>query len=104
MPFPLPAPEVDEALLPARNPGERALRLALAQRRWPSPALHPEAIVIGSDQVASLRRRREVRILRKPGNRDTCREQLRAMSGQTARFDTAVAVVAHARNWSSTST
>ncbi len=60
--------------------------------------LHPGAIVIGSDQVASLMPAGywvdgpTAQILRKPGNRETCRQQLLAMSGHTACFDTAVAI------------
>ena len=53
---------------------------------------HPDAIVIGSDQVASLDIDGEVQLLRKPGNRENCRLQLTAMSGRVAQFDTAVAV------------
>ena len=83
-------------------PGERALRLAHA-KAISVARLYPGAIVIGSDQVASVAQVEStldgspVQILRKPGNRETCRGQLLAMSGRTARFDTAVAIAADAR-------
>jgi septum formation protein len=54
---------------------------------------HPAAIVIGSDQVASLAGHDGPVLLHKPGNRTNCREQLRAMSGRSVRFDTAVAIL-----------
>jgi septum formation protein len=50
---------------------------------------HPEAIVIGSDQVAAV----GDRVLDKPGNAENCRAQLSALSGNTARFLTGCAVV-----------
>jgi septum formation protein len=92
LPFDCLAPGVPENLLPGEPPAARAARLALAKARAVS-ADHGAAIVIGSDQVASLAGPGGTRLLHKPGDRNTCREQLRAMSGQTVRFDTAVAVV-----------
>jgi septum formation protein len=86
------APAVPEGLLPGELPAARAARLALAKAQAVAAA-HPAAIVIGSDQVASLTSPAGPQVLRKPGDRDTCRQQLRAMSGKTAHFDTAVAVV-----------
>ena len=49
----------------------------------------PDAIVIGSDQVADL----DGRAIGKPGSHDAAVEQLRAMRGRTIYFQTAVAVV-----------
>jgi septum formation protein len=92
LPFQTQAPNVDEALRPDEAPADRALRLALAKARAVSAA-HPQAVVIGSDQVASLGEGADARILRKPGTADRCREQLRELSGREARFDTAVAVI-----------
>ncbi len=54
--------------------------------------LHPDAIVIGSDQVADL----HGQPLGKPGNHERATAQLRRMSGQTVIFQTAVAVVCQA--------
>jgi septum formation protein len=92
VPFTTAAPRVDEELVAGENPWDRALRLARA-KAMAVARLHPGAIVIGSDQVASLGKGRELQILRKPGNRETCRTQLLALSGNTARFDTAAAIV-----------
>lgn len=82
------APGIDEEELPGEAPPARAARLALAKARAVAAAF-PGAIVIGSDQVASL----GASLLHKPGDRETCRRQLMAMAGQTVRFDTALAVV-----------
>jgi septum formation protein len=92
LPFDCVAPAVTETTLPDEAPATRAVRLALAKARAVS-STHPGAIVIGSDQVASLAGTAGPRLLHKPGDRATCRQQLRAMSGQTVRFDTAVAVI-----------
>jgi septum formation protein len=50
-------------------------------------------VVIGSDQVASLRIGPGIAILHKPGDRSHAHAQLTEMSGRTVRFDTGVAVV-----------
>ncbi len=57
---------------------------------------HPDAWVIGSDQVA-VRTDASLGelILGKPGTETHCIEQLRGCSGQTLSFVTAVAVVRH---------
>jgi septum formation protein len=52
-------------------------------------ALHPGAVVIGSDQVCDL----GGQALGKPGDHANATRQLRRLSGQTAAFHTAVAVV-----------
>jgi len=91
LPFACVASEVDEALVSGELPPDRALRLARA-KAGAVARLHPGAIVIGSDQVASIEDGAAAKILRKPGDRDTCRSQLLAMSGRTAQFDTGVAI------------
>jgi len=96
LPFTCEAPGVDEGLLYSELPRERALRLARSKASSVA-CLHPGAIVIGSDQVASIEVEATAQILRKPGDRDTCRRQLLAMSGQTATFDTAVAIARDAK-------
>jgi len=85
------APAVDEKLVPGETPAQRALRLAVAKAAAVA-AQHPAAIVIGSDQVASLPRGESAEVLRKPGDRVTCAAQLAAMSGSKVNFDTAVCV------------
>jgi septum formation protein len=54
-------------------------------------AQYPDAVVIGSDQVASL----GSRVLDKPGDVANCRAQLSLLSAQTARFHTGCAVVSN---------
>ncbi len=88
LPFPVAAPASDDSPLPGEAPHALALRLALAKAHAVA-ALHPQAIVIGSDQVADL----AGEPLGKPGNHERATAQLRRMSGRTVVFQTAVAVV-----------
>ena len=53
LPFEVQAPEVDETPQPGEPPATLAQRLALAKAHAVA-ALRPQAIVIGSDQVADL--------------------------------------------------
>jgi septum formation protein len=92
LPFRAVAPEVDEADVAGEAPATRAARLALAKARAVA-ALHPGNIVIGSDQVASVRLGREIHVLHKPGDRTHTHAQLADMAGRSVRFDTGVAVV-----------
>lgn len=87
-PFEVLAPEVDETPLAGEAPAALAQRLALAKARAVA-AQRPDAIVIGSDQVADL----NGEPLGKPGNHKRAVAQLRRMSGQTVLFQTALAVV-----------
>jgi septum formation protein len=86
--FEVRAPDVDETPLPGESPLELARRLALAKARAVA-AECPEAVVIGSDQVADL----QGAPLGKPGTHANAVAQLRRMSGQEVVFQTAVAVV-----------
>jgi septum formation protein len=82
-------PETPEDPLPGELPPDRALRLAVAKAQ--AVAAHrPDAVVIGSDQVAAL----GSKVLDKPGDAARCRAQLAAASGSSARFHTACAVIA----------
>jgi len=91
LPFEVDAPEVDETPLDGESPEALARRLALAKAH--AVALrHPEALVIGSDQVADL----DGLPLGKPGTHERAVQQLRLMRGRTVIFQTAVAVVCHA--------
>ena len=90
IPFDVVAPDVDETPLAGESPLALASRLALAKAHAVAK-LHPQAVVIGSDQVADLRGEP----LGKPGNHDRAVQQLQRMRGQTAVFQTAVAVVCH---------
>ncbi len=86
------APEVDEAELPGEAPATRAARLSLAKAHAVA-AMHPGQIVIGSDQVASLRIGPAIALLHKPGDQMHTHTQLAEMAGRTVRFDTGVALV-----------
>ena len=88
IPFAVTAPDVDETPQPGEAPKALAQRLALAKARAVA-ALHPEAVVIGSDQVADL----AGQPLGKPGEHARAVAQLRQMRGQTVIFQTALAVV-----------
>ena len=88
LPFEVISPEVDETALPSEAPAPLAERLALAKARAVA-ALHPGAVVIGSDQVCDL----DGHPLGKPGDHARARQQLRLLSGHTAIFHTAVSVV-----------
>ncbi|MEG1203434.1 MAG: Maf family protein, partial [Comamonas sp.] len=91
LPFDCASPDVDETPQPGETPAALALRLALAKARAVA-AQYPDAIVIGSDQVADL----NGQPLGKPLVHDKAVAQLRAMSGQSMQFHTAVAVVCQA--------
>src|SRR4051812_36808219 len=65
IPFEVAAPDVDETPRPEETPRELALRLALAKAHAVA-ARFPQAIVIGSDQVADL----DGEPLGKPGTHD----------------------------------
>ena len=91
LPFEVAAPEVDEAPLEGETPAATARRLALAKARAVA-ARFPDAVVIGSDQVAEL----DGEPIGKPGTHERAQRQLRLMSGRTVVFHTAVAVVCRA--------
>jgi septum formation protein len=91
LPFEVAAPDVDETPLQGETPHELACRLALAKAHAVA-ARFPEAVVIGSDQVADF----NGEPLGKPGTHDNAVVQLRRMRGHTVIFQTAVAVVCHA--------
>lgn len=93
LPFETAAPEIDEAALLDELPGQTALRLArakavaVARRR-------PDALVIGSDQVADL----DGVALNKPGSHAAALDQLRRLQGRSAVFHTALAVAVDGGN------
>jgi septum formation protein len=91
LPFDVVAPEVDETPRPGEAPAQLAVRLALAKARAVAQR-HPQAIVIGSDQVADL----DGEPLGKPGDHERATAQLRRMRGRTVVFQTALAVVCRA--------
>ncbi|MGL1834985.1 Maf family protein [Rhodocyclaceae bacterium SMB388] len=88
IPFETARPETDESPLPGEAPAETANRLAAAKARAVAH-LFPDALIIGSDQVAHL----GPEIFGKPGTVERAVAQLRRMSGQTIVFHTALAVL-----------
>ena len=88
LPFTVESPDVDETPLPDEPPVRLAQRRALAKARAVAERF-PQAIVIGSDQVADL----AGQPIGKPGTHDKAVAQLRAMRGRQVIFQTAVAVV-----------
>ena len=88
IPFEVAAPDIDETPLPGEAPRDLALRLAAAKARAVAEQ-HPNAVVIGSDQVADL----NGKPLGKPGNHERATQQLREMRGHSMIFHTAVSVV-----------
>jgi septum formation protein len=92
LPFDVVAPAVDEARRPGEAPLALARRLAEAKaaevaRRW------PDAVVIGSDQVAEL----DGEPIGKPHAHAAALAQLERMQGRRLLFHTALAVAAHGR-------
>ena len=97
IPFETAAPDVDETPHNNESPKDLALRLALAKAR--AVALkYPEAVVIGSDQVADL----DGAPLGKPGNHTNATLQLQRMRGKTVIFQTALSVVCIASGYERT--
>ena len=88
IPFEAHSPETDETPLPGEAPAALAERLALAKARALASRF-PDAIIIGADQVADV----DGTAIGKPGDHARAVEQLRAMSGRTIVFQTALAVV-----------
>ena len=88
LPFDCIAPQVDETPQPGELAGALAQRLALEKARAVA-AQHPDAVVIGADQVAEL----DGQTIGKPGNHANAVVQLQAMRGRSVLFHTAVAVV-----------
>jgi len=97
IPFEVAAPEVDETPLSNETPRDLALRLALAKARAVA-SQNPEAVVIGSDQVADL----EGLPLGKPGNHANAVKQLQRMRGKAVIFQTALSVVCLATGFEQT--
>lgn len=88
LPFDIANPRVDETPLPGEAPESLALRLAEAKARAVA-AEHPEALILGSDQVATV----DGEIYGKPGSHDNAVAQLRTLSGRTVNFFTALCVL-----------
>ena len=95
LPFEVRAPTTDESALAGEPPERMAERLAAAKA---ASIAARDAIVIGSDQTASL----GGQLLRKPGRHEIALAQLEAAQGKTVVFHTGVHVLdtASGRSWS----
>lgn len=88
IPFETAAPDVDETPLPHESARLTSMRLA-QQKARAMVAAYPDALIIGSDQVAVL----DGQQLGKPLTHDNAVRQLRAMRGKTTCFYTALALL-----------
>lgn len=85
IPFEVFAPDLDETPAPGETPVQTATRLAEAKARV-AGARFPEALIIGSDQVATL----DGMQLGKPHTHENATRQLRMMRGRSVVFNTAL--------------
>lgn len=88
IPFETANPRLDETPLEGETPPATANRLAVDKAQAVAGDF-PDALIIGSDQVAHLGNE----IFGKPGTSERAIDQLRRMSGQSVTFHTALAVV-----------
>lgn len=88
IPFEVAAPDTDELPLPDELPAATAERLAVAKASAVAH-LYPNALIIGSDQVAHMGAQR----FGKPGTRANAIAQLRAMSGHSVVFHTGLCLL-----------
>ena len=89
LPFECIAPGVDETVVPGELPEPLSLRLSVEKAR--AVALrHPDAVVIGSDQTASID---GLTSIGKPGDHQRAVEQLRAASGRELIFYSSMAIL-----------
>jgi septum formation protein len=88
LPFDSISPDIDETALENEGPAALVSRLAF-QKVQAIAQDHPDAIIIGSDQVATINNE----ILTKPGNIDNAFMQLSTCSGNTVTFYTSLCVL-----------
>ena len=82
------AADIDESRQPGESPAQMGARLAQLKAEAVAER-HPDAIVIGSDQVATV----GGQIVGKPADRPAASAQLRSASGKTMDFTTAVHII-----------
>jgi septum formation protein len=88
IPFEVMVPDLDESPLPGESPEATAVRLAQAKAEAVARRAGPDAVVIGSDQVATL----DGLQIGKPGNHANALAQLQLMRGRRVTFHTALCV------------
>lgn len=98
IPFDVLLPNIDETPHIGEPPEGTALRLA-KEKALAVAALAPGAIIVGSDQVATL----DGEQIGKPGSHANALKQLQKMRGRTVIFHTALCVVDGRNNRSTTS-
>ncbi|MEO5861987.1 MAG: Maf family nucleotide pyrophosphatase [Burkholderiales bacterium] len=88
LPFTAVSPDIDESPAPGETPPATALRLAEEKARALA-ARFPDALIIGSDQVAEL----DGLAIGKPGDHADAVKQLTAASAHTVYFHTALCLL-----------
>lgn len=88
LPFEVANPQADESPLPEEAPESLALRLSEIKARAVAQAF-PDALIIGSDQVATV----DGKIYGKPGTHERAIAQLRELSGKTVNFFTGLCLL-----------
>jgi MAF protein len=88
LPFTTCAPEVNESARTGESPWDLVMRLAEAKAEA-GAAIHPQALIIGSDQVACI----DGEILGKPGTRERAIAQLQKASGRKVTFYTGLCLL-----------
>ena len=88
LPFETANPDVDETPLPEETPEATALRLSESKARAVA-ARFPDALIIGSDQVASL----DGCVFGKPGTHENAVTQLQTMRGRVVIFFTGLCLL-----------
>ncbi len=88
IPFQTAAPDVDETPLPAESAEDTSRRLSQLKARAVAND-YPDALIIGSDQVALLNGQQ----LGKPLTHDNAVRQLRSMRGRSVTFYTALSLL-----------
>jgi len=87
LPYLAISPDIDETPRPGETPADLALRLSV-EKAQAVAAHHPGAVVIGSDQVATV----DGMPIGKPGDFERARAQLLHLSGRDVEFHSALAV------------
>jgi septum formation protein len=93
IPFQTAAPDVDETPLPGESAEQTSWRLSRTKAQVVAKC-YPDALIIGSDQVALL----DGQQIGKPLNHDNAVLQLSAMRGKTVDFYTALTLLNAASN------
>lgn len=88
IPFVMESPDIDERALANETPEDLVLRLAEEKARAAGQN-HPDALVIGSDQVACI----DGEILGKPGTRENAIAQLERTAGRRVTFYTGLCLL-----------